>query len=163
MKQQIDLKTAAARRWDVVIAGSSFAAMFFAQRVKGRGLNVLFVEKGPFIDTETQLATRHTDKPFVTPQKNTSGARKDWAVRHQFGGCSNCWWGNTPRFHPHDLRLKTLYGVAEDWPLSFDTLEPYISEAEEIMEIAGDSQTDFIPRSRPYRYPSHNSSLSILH
>ena len=30
-----------------------------------------------------------------------------------------------PRFHPSDFRVRTLDGVADDWPLDYDELEPF--------------------------------------
>jgi choline dehydrogenase-like flavoprotein len=151
----IDLATARGRTWDVILVGSSFAACFFARALRGRGLDVLFVEKGPFIDRDTQLATRHEEMPVEVAQANSSGRRKDWAVRYQFGGCSNCWWGNAPRLHPSDFELRTRYGVAADWPVSYETLEPFLVEAEYLMEVAGGGSEAFLPRSRPYPFPPH--------
>ncbi|MEL7453612.1 MAG: GMC oxidoreductase [Pseudomonadota bacterium] len=149
------LEEAKRRGWDVILAGSSFAACFFAHALKGRGLKVLFVERGRFIDHDTQLANRTQDHPALVAQNNRSERRKDWTIRYQFGGCSNCWWGNTPRLHPSDFELRTRYGVGADWPLSYAALEPYMAEAEEIMQIAGGGSDAFLPRSRPYPLPPH--------
>ena len=33
-----------------------------------------------------------------------------------------------PRFHPSDFRVRTLDGVADDWPIDYGTLEPYYAE-----------------------------------
>ena len=151
----ITLDVAKQDGWDVILAGSSFAACFFAHALKGRGLKVLFVEKGPFIDHDTMLANRLDDRPAPVNQDNRSERRKDWTIRHQFGGCSNCWWGNTPRLHPADFELKTRYGLGADWPLSYSELEPYMMQAEEIMEVAGAGTDTFLPRSRPYPLPPH--------
>ena len=30
-----------------------------------------------------------------------------------------------PRFHPSDFRVRTLDGVADDWPIDYQRLEPY--------------------------------------
>ena len=150
-----DIETAAARGWDAILVGSSFAACFFAYALKKRGLSVLFVERGPFIDRETQLATRHSEVPPTVPQDNSSGRKKDWAVRHQFGGCSNCWWGNTPRLHSSDFALRSLYGVAADWPVSYDDLEPFLVEVEYLMGVAGGGDEAFLPRSKPYPFSAH--------
>jgi choline dehydrogenase-like flavoprotein len=151
----IDLSEAETRAWDVILVGSSFAACFFARALRGRGLSVLLVERGPFVDRETQLDTRHTEVPPRVPQENLSGKRKEWAVRYQYGGCSNCWWGNTPRLHPSDLELATRYGVGADWPISYDVLEPFLAEAEALMEVAGGGDEAILPRSRPYPFPPH--------
>lgn len=151
----ISLNEAAQSGWDVILAGSSFAACFFAHALKGRGLKVLLVERGQFIDHETQLVNRHVVQNPTVKQENRSGRHKDWTIRHQFGGCSNCWWGNTPRLHPSDFELRTRYGVGADWPISYADLEPFMMLAEEIMEIAGAESDAFLPRSRPYPLPAH--------
>ena len=53
------------------------------------------------------------------------------------GGSTWTWRGNTPRFIPSDFRLKSLYGVADDWPIGYDELEPFYCEAERQLGIAG--------------------------
>ncbi|MDP5220688.1 GMC oxidoreductase [Ruegeria sp. 2205SS24-7] len=141
--------------WDVILVGSSFAACFFAYKLKGRELKVLFVERGPFIDHVTQLENRLAPSFPGVAQENSSGQRKDWTVRHQFGGCSNCWWGNTPRLQPSDFELQSRYGVGQDWPISYVDLEPYMVEAEYLMDIAGSDEAGYAPRSAPYPFPPH--------
>lgn len=153
--REIELSAAAARRWDVVIAGSSFAAMFYARPLRERGYSILFLEKGGRISHADQLADRHRERHAHVRQDNSSPYEKHWTVLHQFGGCSNCWWGNTPRLHPNDFRLKSAYGVGADWPIDYETLEPYMVAAEEIMEVAGGGSEHLFPRSKPYPYPAH--------
>jgi choline dehydrogenase-like flavoprotein len=151
----VALAEAAGRGWDVILVGTSFAACFFARALRGRGLSVLLVERGPFVDREAQLAARHAEVPPRVPQENLSGRPKDWVVRHQFGGCSNCWWGNTPRLHPSDMALASRHGVGADWPVGYDALEPFLAEAEAVMEVAGGGGGAIVPRSRPHPFPPH--------
>ena len=73
----ITLDEATREGWDVILAGSSFAACFFAHALRGQGLRVLFLEKGPFIDHEAMLANRASDRPVPVVQDNRSGRRKD--------------------------------------------------------------------------------------
>jgi choline dehydrogenase-like flavoprotein len=56
------------------------------------------------------------------------------------GGSTWTWRGNTPRFIPSDFRLKTLYGVADDWPIGYDDLESFYCEAERQLGIAGNDE-----------------------
>lgn len=154
--QQIQLQAATSRTWDVVLVGTGFAAFFFACALKGKGLSVLFIERGPMVDRQTQLDTRNGPARYVdVKQDNQSEYAKEWTVLHQFGGCSNCWWGNTPRFHPNDFQLRAKYGVGHDWPMSYDDLEPFYLSAERIMDIAGGGSDAFLPRSAPYPSPPH--------
>ncbi len=137
------------------MVGSSFASCFFAYKLKNKGLKILFVERGAFIDHAAQLESRLNFTPSPVVQENSSGQRKDWIVRHQFGGCSNCWWGNTPRLQPSDFELYSRYGVAQDWPVSYAEIEPYMVEAEYIMDIAGSDEAGYAPRSAPFPFPPH--------
>jgi choline dehydrogenase-like flavoprotein len=65
---------------------------------------------------------------------------------------------------PNDFRMRTEYGVGRDWPLSYDNLEDYYCDAEDLLAVAGPERTPY-PRSRPYPLPSHLMSdpEQILH
>ena len=39
------------------------------------------------------------------------------------GGSTVHYGSHYPRFHPSDFRVRTLDGVADDWPLTYDELE----------------------------------------
>ena len=41
------------------------------------------------------------------------------------GGGTILYAGHFPRMHPSDFRVRTLDGVADDWPIDYRTLEPY--------------------------------------
>ncbi len=78
------------------------------------------------------------------------------------GGSTWAWRGNTPRFIPNDFRLKTTYGVADDWPLDYATLEPHYVEAEKQLGVSGNtSEWDGLFgafRSAPFPMPGIVSS-----
>lgn len=157
----IDLETAAAERWDVIVAGTSFAAMFFARGLPP-GTRVLFIEKGERHAHADRIARRSEFGAETISQENTSGSAKAWTAHSTFGGNSNCWWACTPRFHPDDFRLRTLHGAGQDWPISYDDLEQYYCEAEDIMDINGGGSDAVLPRSRPFPSPPHRPSLSDI-
>ena len=58
---------------------------------------------------------------------------------------------------PDDFRLRSLYGVAEDWPISYQDLEPHYAAAEQALGVAGAMDEPWGPpaagrsRSRPSR------------
>jgi glucose dehydrogenase len=74
------------------------------------------------------------------------------------GGSTWAWRGNTPRFIPSDFKLKTLYGVGEDWPITYDDLEPYFCEAEKELGVSGNDQewANLLDayRSQPFPMPN---------
>ncbi len=49
---------------------------------------------------------------------------------------------------PNDFRLKSVYGVGRDWPVSYDELEPWYLAAERIMGVGGEET--LAPRSAPW-------------
>lgn len=53
------------------------------------------------------------------------------------GGSTWSWRGNIPRFLPSDFRLRTLHGIADDWPIDYDDLELWYAKAEAELGAAG--------------------------
>lgn len=58
---------------------------------------------------------------------------------------------------PNDFKLKTKYGVGFDWPISYDDLEKFYVEAEQLMQISGPEVTPY-KKSSSYPLPSHKLS-----
>jgi choline dehydrogenase-like flavoprotein len=156
--QQTDIAGASAQDWDVVIAGSSFSAMFFLRGLP-RGLSVLVVEKGRIVPQEALLSGQPRPREDFA-MTNNSDHEKIWVAHTLFGGNSNCWWGQVPRFHPSDFALNETHGVAAPWPVSYDDLEPFYVETEEVMEVAGGGSDHILPRSAPFPFPPHAPSRS---
>ena len=53
------------------------------------------------------------------------------------GGGTVLYTAHFPRMHPSDFRVRTLDGVADDWPIDYWTLEPYFAENDRMMGVAG--------------------------
>ena len=53
------------------------------------------------------------------------------------GGSTILYAGHFPRFHPSDFRVRTLDGVADDWPIDYETLEPFYEENDRMMGVSG--------------------------
>jgi len=53
------------------------------------------------------------------------------------GGSTILYAAHFPRFHPGDFKVKTLDGVADDWPIDYELLEPYYDENARMMGVAG--------------------------
>lgn len=52
------------------------------------------------------------------------------------GGGTILFAGHFPRMHPSDFRVRSLDGVADDWPIDYATLEPYYALNDRMMGIA---------------------------
>jgi choline dehydrogenase-like flavoprotein len=66
---------------------------------------------------------------------------------------------------PADFEMATRYGVDVDWPLRYDDLENFYTEAEHLLQVAGSSEHTPAPRSAPYPQPPHRlcTPSQVLH
>ena len=80
------------------------------------------------------------------------------------GGSTWTWRGNTPRFLPSDFRLQSQFGVGRDWPLDYNELEPWYSQAEWELGVSGNhDELDGLfgaYRSQPFPMPGIPLSYS---
>ena len=53
------------------------------------------------------------------------------------GGSTIHWSGHFPRFRPSDFRVRTLDGVADDWPLTYWDLAPYYDQNDAFIGVSG--------------------------
>ena len=147
---------ASARQYPVVVVGTGFGSLFFVHRLleSGHPGPVLMLERGAFRSWKQQVAEGRNSNWHPAETFIVSGTPKPWNFTIGYGGGTNCWYATTPRLHPNDFRLKSFYGRGQDWPVSYNTLEPYYTIAEEIMDISGPEDLSIIgPRSRPYPQP----------
>lgn len=76
------------------------------------------------------------------------------------------------RFMPEDFKMKTVYGAVEgstldDWPITYEDLEPCYEKAEWEIGVSGDdAQNPFAPprkKSQPMPPFSHNREAQIMY
>lgn len=76
------------------------------------------------------------------------------------GGSTLKYQGEAHRFHPNAFKIRTLYGVGKDWPITYEELEPYYDEAEKIIGVAGPQNDPYHPRKSPLPLPPHKLSYA---
>ena len=64
------------------------------------------------------------------------------------------------RLNPAAMNLRSRFGVAADWPLTYRELEPHYEQAERILGVAGRAEGSFRPRRTPYPLPAHAVSYA---
>ena len=147
---------------DVVIVGSGISAAMVAEKLAAeRQCSILVVEAG---DDSDSLATRaalrrrfldYGESPWQKDHLDGYDIPGMQSRSMQVGGLAMHWGGVTPRFSPEDFRLRTRYGVHEDWPLSYDDLDPFYQEAEERIGVAGEQgPPELDPRGKPFPQPA---------
>ena len=150
--------------YDLIVVGTGFASTFFLKQYLAKApatAKVLVLERGYVTPWADRTAEKRGEAP-AAPDRNpdwretfvNEQPKKDWIFTVGFGGSSNCWYGCTPRFLPSDFQMKTRYGVAQDWPVQYDELDPYYEQVEDLMAISGPAETPF-PRRKPYVQPPH--------
>jgi choline dehydrogenase-like flavoprotein len=148
--------------YDLILVGTGFASSFFLLEYLHRSPTahrVLVVERGWREPRAWQLETQKVSRIAPETTYRREGMKeKEWKFTLAFGGGSNCWWGCTPRFMPNDFRLKSRYGVGDDWPITYGDLEPYYERAEQVMAIAGSPDRSPYPRRTPHPQPPHRLS-----
>lgn len=153
-------ETIAGQHFDLVVVGSGFGSAFFLhEALRNKAMRILVLEWGGFNSHAWQIESGRNTPINDESTYQTDNSEKPWNFTIGFGGGTNCWFAQTPRMHPSDFRLNTLYGVGQDWPISYDDLEPFYGEAEAIMAISGDpDMATIMPRSTPFPQPPHRPS-----
>ncbi len=146
---------------DICIIGSGITAAVVAEKLtEEREARIVVVEAG---DETVPLAERaahrtrfvaYGESPWGRDHIDGMTADGIQSRSMQVGGLAMHWGGVTPRFSPEDFRVKSLYGVGHDWPVSYEELEPFYHEAERRIGVAGEQgPPELDPRANPFPMP----------
>ena len=93
---------------------------------------------------------------------NTGDRRAAYAYHHVrgVGGSTLHFSGEAHRIHPAAMRMHTRCGVAADWPMSYEELQPYYAQAEALIGVAGPENGWPRGRRGPYPLPAHAASYA---
>jgi choline dehydrogenase-like flavoprotein len=180
------LQIAARQRepYDVCIVGSGAGGGMTAYALTRAGARVIMLEAGPewwstknsgmLLPTYTSprrgRATRI--RPFGEfdacdggwevegePYTRAEGTRFDWWRARMLGGRTNHWGRISLRFGPDDFRGKSIDGLGDDWPISYDDVKPYYDRVDDLVGIFGSVEGlrnhpdgNFHPPPRPRCY-----------
>src|SRR5438445_3717821 len=151
---------------EVCIVGAGAARGILAWEPGRRGVGVVTLESGPRHDFRQrgEYVRRYLkhENPWRTPlqelDRHTVGGATpyhlEWRRARGVGGSTLHWEGYALRPHADDFRLRSLYGIADDWPISYQDLEPYYAGAENALGVAGAADDPWAsPRSTPFPLP----------
>lgn len=159
---------------DVCIIGSGVAGALLADSLAARGYEIVILEAGERFDPADRLeqmeqairpAHSRGDVWNVGGERDdytTSGPQDYFLNRHRVkgvGGTTLHWQGMVSRLHEKDFEMQTRYGLATDWPISYDDLKPYYAAAERELGVAGGDDNPFTPpRDEPFPMPAFPQS-----
>jgi len=148
---------------DVCIVGSGISAAMVAERLaRTTSAKIVVVEAGDDTVPLAQRASvrerflRYNENPWGRDHLEGYDVEGPLQSRSmQVGGLAMHWGAVTPRFSPEDFKQQSLYGVGTDWPITYEELDPFYQEAEELMGVAGEQgPEDLDPRGKPFPLPA---------
>ncbi len=138
---------------DVLVIGAGAAGGALTWRLAQGGLRVVCLEQGGWIDWAHDAPTSGYDWEVIRetsrhPNPNVRCHAWDYPVAdadteikpmmwNGVGGSLVHWGAHFPRLRPSDFRVRTLDGVADDWPLDYYELEPYYDLNDRMVGVSG--------------------------
>ncbi len=149
---------------DVLVIGAGASGAAFVWSLAEAGFEVLCLEQGGEPDPD-QFPAKERDwevhrQTDYHPDPNVRGLPEDYPVNNEesavepvmynaVGGSTILYSAHFPRFHPSDFRTNTLDGVADDWPVTYEELEPYYDTNDRIMGVSGTTGDPAYPSKSP--------------
>lgn len=149
---------------DVLIIGAGASGAVMAWSLADTKMRILCLEQGDWVkptdfpaNGRDWEARRYTDfdvspnrraRDTDYPVDDDNSAMKV-ANFNGVGGGTIVWTAHFPRMHPSDFRVRSLDGVADDWPISYWDLEPYFDQNDRITGVAGLAGDPGVPLRHP--------------
>lgn len=149
---------------DVLIVGAGASGAALAWSLSDTRMSILCLEQGDWMDpaaypgTRLDWELRQLGDFAYSP--NGRGRREDYPIDcsespievasfNAVGGSTILYAAHFPRFHPADFRVRTVDGVADDWPIDYARLEPFYALNERMTGVAGLAGDPAYPPKQP--------------
>lgn len=168
--------------YDAIIVGSGAGGGMATNILANSGLKVALIEAGPFFDPKDPETMTQFKWPWDSPRRGASTTRAfgdydmsygDWKVdgepytvekdtkfmwwrSRMLGGRTNHWGRISLRFGPDDFQRKSIDGLGENWPITYDDVKPYYDKLDKMIGVFGskegrrnDPDGFFLPAPKP--------------
>jgi len=169
------------KKYDAVIVGSGAGGGMAAYVLANAGMKVCLLEAGYMYDPQKNIT--QLKNPWDSPRRGastklrpfgdfdasyygweiegepyTKASGTDWAWwrARMLGGRTNHWGRISLRFGPKDFKRRSIDGLGDDWPISYDDIKPYYDRIDELIGIFGtneglenDPDGIFLPPPKP--------------
>ncbi len=159
--------------YDVIIIGTGAGGGTLAHRLAPSGKRILLLERGGFLRRERD----NWDSTAVFIQAKYR-AHETWldrdgkpfhpGIQYYVGGNTKVYGAALFRLRPQDFGdLRHYGGLSPAWPITYDDLEPYYSQAEQLYQVHGRHGEDPTEGRWSQQYPkppvSHEPRIQQLH
>ncbi len=146
--------------YDVIVVGGGAGGATCAAACASAGKSVLLLERGDRypVDgaSQDEKAVLIDKEPYDDREIDVNGVSKRLYMSGILGGGTSLYGGALLRPSEQDFQPGRYYGdriprAIWDWPISYQDLEPYYTEAERLYGVAGCGDEDFGPLQKPAR------------
>ena len=158
--------------YDVIIIGSGAGGGTLAHRLAPSGKRILILERGDYVPREKDNWDSHAVNVAAKYQtrdvwRDGDGKPLHPHTNYYVGGNTKFYGAALFRLRREDFgELAHHGGLSPAWPIGYDELEPYYTEAEHLYQVHGQRGEDPTEpwASAPYRYPavSHEPRMQQL-
>lgn len=170
-----------AKQYDAVIVGSGAGGGMAAYMLSKAGLKICLIEAGAMYDPRKNVTQFKNPwdsprrgngtklRPFGDfdacyggweldgePYTHAPGTQWDWWRARMIGGRTNHWGRISLRFGPKDFKRRSIDGLGDDWPISYDDIKPYYDNVDRLIGVFGtneglenDPDGIFLPPPKP--------------
>ena len=155
---------------DVLIVGAGASGSVAAKTLSEKGFQVVVLEQGDWTPAGdlpgTTLEYELLGSRKWSPNPNVRAWRQDYPINLEnseqpvfmyngVGGSTVFFAGVWSRPLPSDFRVRTLDGVADDWPVSYEDLVSFYEANEEDLGVSGMGGNTAYPTGAPPALPAH--------
>jgi choline dehydrogenase-like flavoprotein len=158
--------------YDVIIIGSGAGGGTLAYRLAPTGKKILILERGDYVPREKENWNPklvNVEGRYQTKEhwKDKDGNDLHPHTNYYVGGNTKFYGAALFRLRKQDFgELRHHAGISPAWPISYEDLEPYYTEAERMYHVHGSRGEDPTepPASSPYPFPavSHEHRIQEL-
>jgi choline dehydrogenase-like flavoprotein len=160
------------RHFDVIIIGTGAGGGTLAHRLAPSGRRILLLERGDYVPREKDnWSTRavNLDGKYNTKEvwRDHDGNDLHPHTNYYVGGNTKFYGAALFRLRREDFgEIKHWGGISPAWPISYEEMEPYYTQAEHLYHVHGQRGVDPTdpPASGPYPHPpvSHEPRIQQL-
>ncbi len=157
-------------RADVLVIGAGPSGSVVSHTLATRGFSVVCLEQGDWVNP-SDFPANHPEWELLIQERwhhdpNVRRLPSDYptditdsdmspVMFNAVGGSSIFYGAEWPRLMPSDFRVRTVDGVCDDWPISYQDLAPYYDEVDAFIGVSGLGGDPAYPEGLDYPQPPH--------